>query len=166
MKSINIFKKVYYSIIGKKYKEMIADSSWWAIAYLAVPEIIFSIAIAIVVTIRSLDLTLTEIYEYVQSFLLPFFFESLSLTFDSILLITIVSYIFQLIKKKRVNYSKLFSLGTYASTLPIILKYIFYVLIFLKGYKSLWFNIIYLILFVLYYVLNYKSIKAYIKENS
>ena len=159
-------KKIYYSIVGKKYKEMIADNSWWAIAYSAIPEILFTIMISIIVTYKSLDLTLTEIYWYVKDTLLPFFFESLSLTFDSILVITIISYVFQLIKKKRVNYSRLFCLGTYASTLPMILKYIFYTFSFLKGYKTLWFNIVYLIIFVLYYVVNYKSIKAYIKENS
>ena len=52
----------------KKYKDMIDEGSWRAIAYLAVPELLFSLAISVLATIKMLDSTLVEIYQYSKSF--------------------------------------------------------------------------------------------------
>ena len=46
MKRINFFKKIYYSIIGKKYKEMVEEKSAYAILYLAIFELGFTVLIS------------------------------------------------------------------------------------------------------------------------
>ena len=157
-KSINYFKRIVFSIAGKRYNEMIDSGSWYAIAYLGIPELLFSAVISALATIKMLDSTLVEIYQYGKSFLFMFFWNSISLTFDSILILTLITFIIEKIKKKEISYSRFFCLATYASTLPMILKYIIFTISYAKDYNNVWLRFLYIGILLIYYFTNYKSI--------
>ena len=157
-KKINCFKRIVFSIIGKKYTEMIDSGSWYAIAYLGIPELLFSVLISVFATIKMLDSTLVEIYQYGKSFLFMFFWNSISLTFDSILLLTLITFLIEKLRKKDISYSRFFCLATYASTLPMIIKYIIFTISYIHDYNNGWLRFIYIGILLIYYFTNYKSV--------
>ena len=157
-KKINCFKRIVFSIIGKKYDEMIDSGSWYAIAYLGIPELLFSVLISVFATIKMLDSTLVEIYQYGKSFLFMFFWNSVSLTFDSILILTLITFLIEKLRKKDVSYSRFFCLATYASTLPMIIKYIIFTISYIHDYNNGWLRFIYIGILLIYYFTNYKSV--------
>ena len=157
-KKINCFKRIVFSIIGKKYDEMIDSGSWYAIAYLGIPELLFSVLISVLATIKMLDSTLVEIYQYGKSFLFMFFWNSVSLTFDSILILTLITFLIEKLRKKDVSYSRFFCLATYASTLPMIIKYIIFTISFIHDYNNGWLRFIYIGILLICYFTNYKSV--------
>lgn len=157
MKRINFFKKIYYSIIGKKYKEMVEEKSAYAILYLAIFELGFTVLISIIATNRFLTSSFSEVYDYVYNFLADFFYNSLSLTFDTILVLSVLGYLYRIITKNKVKYSKMFCLATYASTTAMILKYIVFLVNYLTNLNIQYFNYIYIFIVIIYFIANFNK---------
>jgi hypothetical protein len=158
MERINFFKKIYYSIIGKKYKEMAEENSWYAILYLAILELSFTVVISIIVARNFLTATFMEIYSYASNFLVDFFDNSLSLTFNTILILSVVGYLYKIIIKDKVKYSKMFSLATYASTLAILIKYVIFILNYQFSISIEYFKYIYFAIVLIYFIVKFKEI--------
>lgn len=159
MKKINFFKKTYYSVTCKRYKEMVEEKSGYAILYLAIFELSFTIIISFIAAKSFLTASFTEIYEYAYDFLVDFFYNSLSLTFDTILVLSILGYVYKLITKNKVKYSKMFCLATYASTTAMILKYIVFSVNYLTNIDIYYFNYIYVIIVLIYFVVNLEKLE-------
>lgn len=157
MKKINFFKKIYYSIIGKKYNEMINEKSGYAILYLAIFELSFTVIISIIAARSFLTASFREIYEYAYNFLVDFFDNSLSLTFNTILILSVLGYLYKLITKNRVKYSKMFCLATYSSTTAMILKYIVFFINYITNMDIHYFNYIYFVIVIIYFIVNFEK---------
>ena len=93
MKKINFFKKIYYSITGKKYKEMIEEKSGYAILYLAIFELVFTVIISIIAARNLLTASFEEVYDFAYNFLEDFIDNSLTLTFNTILVLSVLGYL-------------------------------------------------------------------------
>lgn len=158
MKKTNFFRKIYYSIICKKYKEMIEEKSGYAILYLAILEFLFTIVISAIVAKNFLQSSFKEMYEYALNFLVDFFDNSLSLTFNSILVLSVLGYVLRLITRKKVKYSKMFCLATYSSTLAMVLKYIVFVVSYTKNIEMPYFSYIYFGIVTIYFIINFRKI--------
>ena len=152
MNKINFLKKIYYSIRGKKYKEMVEEKSAYAILYLAIFELGFTVLISIIATNRFVTSSFSEVYDYVYNFLADFFYNSLSLTFDTILVLSVLGYLYRIITKNKVKYSKMFCLATYASTTAMILKYIVFLVNYLTNLNIQYFNYIYIFIVIIYFI--------------
>ena len=152
MKKINFFKKIYYSITGKKYKEMIEEKSGYAILYLAIFELVFTVIISIIAARNLLTASFEEVYDFAYNFLEDFIDNSLTLTFN-----TVLGYLYKLITKNKVKYSKMFCLATYSSTTAMILKYIMFMANYLTNLNIHYFNYIYVIIVIIYFVVNFKK---------
>lgn len=163
MNKINFFKKIYYSIIGKKYKEMIEKKSRYAISYLAFLELIFTVIISTLVARKFMMSSFIEIYKYVENFLVDFFYNSVSLTFDTIMIFSIVGYLYQIIRKPKVKYYQMFCLATYSSTMSMIFKYIVFIVAYTVNVKINYFQYVYIIIALIYFIANYRIA---IKENN
>jgi hypothetical protein len=137
---------------------MIDEKSLRAILYLAIPELLFAVVISFIAAVKLQEASISEVYSYVESFLTEFFYTSVSLTFDSILIVTLVSFVLQLIAKNHIKYGRIFSLGVYASTLPLILKYIMFIIAYVAGFGIKFFKFIYIPIFIFYFIKNYKAI--------
>lgn len=164
MKRINFFKKIYYSITCKKYKEMIEEKSGIAILYLAILELVFTIVISVIAAKSLASATFAEVFDYAYNFLVDFFYNSVSLTFDTILVISVLAYLYKIIKKRNVKYSKMFCLATYSSTTAMILKYIIFLINYLTNVSIKYFNYFYIILVIIYFVLNFRKINEEFTE--
>ena len=157
MEKINFFKKIYYSIIGKKYKEMIKEKSAYAILYLTIFEFGFTVLISIIATKKFLASSFSEMYNYVYYFLTNFFYNSLSLTFDTIFILSVLGYLYRLIIKNKTKYSKMFCLATYASTTAMIIKYIVFLVNYLTNIDIQHFNYIYIFMVIIYFIANFNK---------
>ena len=157
MNKINFLKKIYYSIRGKKYIEMVEEKSAYAIWYLAIFELGFTVLISIIATNRFVTSSFSEVYDYVYNFLADFFYNSLSLTFDTILVLSVLGYLYRLITKNKVKYSKMFCLATYASTTAMILKYIVFLVNYLIKLNIQYFNYIYIFIVFIYFIANFNK---------
>lgn len=162
MRKFSFFKRIYNSVTCKKYNEMTSQTSWYAIAYLAILEFAFTLIIAILFARSFFTASFFDIFEYITGFLVDFFDNSISLTFDTIMILSIGAYIFQIIKRDKKKYSKMFCLATYSSSLAMILKYIVFIYNYTQGSFINYFNYIYIGIVIFYFFFNYK--KA-IKEN-
>lgn len=151
------FKRFYNSITCKKYDEMTSQTSMFAIGYLAIFEFVFTLVIAILFARSFFTASFFDIFEYVTGFLVDFFDNSISLTFDTIIILSIGAYIFQIIKRNRKKYSKLFSLATYSSSLAMILKYIVFIYNYTQNSFIDYFNYIYIGIVIFYFLFNYKK---------
>lgn len=158
MKKINFIKKIYYSITCKKYKEMIEEKSVTAILYLAIFELTFTFVISILVAKNFMTASFKEIYDYANNFLVDFIDNSLTLTFDTILILSVSGYMYFLISKNKVKYSKMFCLATYASTLAMIIKYIIFIINYSTNISIEYFKYIYIIITIIYFIINLKGI--------
>ena len=152
------FKRFYNSIFCKKYNEMTSQTSWYAIFYLAILEFLFTLIIAILFARSFFTASFFDIYEYINTFLIDFFDNSISLTFDTIMILSIAVYVFQIIKKDKKRYSKIFSYLVYSSSLAMILKYIVFIYNYTQNTYINYFNYIYIVIVLLYMVLNYKKV--------
>ena len=157
MKKINFFKKIYYSITGKKYKEMIEEKSGYAILYLAIFELVFTVIISIIAARNLLTASFEEVYDFAYNFLEDFIDNSLTLTFNTILVLSVLGYLYKLITKNKVKYSKMFCLATYSSTTAMILKYIMFMANYLTYLNFLYLKYIYVIIGIIYFVVNFKK---------
>ena len=158
MKKINFIKKIYYSITCKKYKEMIEEKSVTAILYLAIFELTFTFVISILVAKNFMTASFKEIYDYANNFLVDFIDNSLTLTFDTILILSVSGYMYFLISKNKVKYSKMFCLATYASTLAMIIKYIIFIINYSTNISIEYFKYIYIVITIIYSIINLKGI--------
>ena len=158
MKKINFIKKIYYSITCKKYKEMIEEKSVTAILYLAIFELTFTFVISILVAKNFMTASFKEIYDYANNFLVDFIDNSLTLTFDTILILSVSGYMYFLISKNKVKYSKMFCLATYASTLAMIIKYIIFIINYSTNISIEYFKYIYIVITIIYFIINLKGI--------
>lgn len=158
MKRINFFKKILYSVTNKKYKEMIEEKSGYAILYLAIFELSFTVLISIIAAKNFFTASFREIYEYAYDFLVDFFDKSLSLTFDTILILSVLGYLYKLITKNKVKYSKMFCLATYSSTTAMILKYIVFLINYITNIDIHYFNYIYILIVIIYFIMNFKKV--------
>lgn len=165
MKKINFFKKIFYSITSKKYKEMVAEKSGYAILYLAIFELSFTVVISVIAAKSFLTASFREIYEYAYNFLVDFFDNSLSLTFDTILVLSILGYLYKLVTKKKVKYSKMFCLATYSSTTAMILKYIVFFINYVTNIDITYFNYIYIAIVIIYFLANFKEVANSTEKN-
>ena len=68
MKRINFFKKIFYSITNKKYKEMVEEKSGFAILYLAIFELTFTVVLSFIVAKNFFNASFMDIYEYANTF--------------------------------------------------------------------------------------------------
>ena len=141
---------------------MTSQISWYAIAYLAILEFAFTLIIAILFARSFFTASFFDIFEYITGFLVDFFDNSISLTFDTIMILSIGAYIFQIIKRDKKKYSKMFCLATYSSSLAMILKYIVFIYNYTQNSFINYFNYVYVGIVIFYFLFNYK--KA-IKEN-
>lgn len=158
MKRINFFKKIFYSITNKKYKEMVEEKSGLAILYLAIFELTFTVVLSFIVAKNFFNASFMDIYEYANTFLVDFIDNSLSLTFNTILVLSVIGYLYCLITKSKVKYSKMFCLATYASTLSMILKYVILIVSYTNEIEIPFFNYIYAVIVVIYFILNFKKV--------
>lgn len=156
---ISFVKKIYYSITNKKYKELSETKSIFAILYLAVFEILFTLIISIIAANNMMSLSILDVYAYVEGFLIDFFYNSVSLTFDTIMIISILGYLYQIIKKEKVKYSKMFCFAVYSSTLAMFIKYVVFVLNYSYNLIQInYFKYIYIVLVIIYFIKNYKTV--------
>ena len=158
MKRINFFKKIFYSVTNKKYKEMVEEKSGFAILYLAIFELTFTVVLSFIVAKNFFNASFMDIYEYANTFLVDFIDNSLSLTFNTILVLSVIGYLYCLITKGKVKYSKMFCLATYASTLSMILKYVILIVSYTNEIEIPFFNYIYAVIVVIYFILNFKKV--------
>lgn len=158
MKRINFFKKIFYSVTNKKYKEMVEEKSGFAILYLAIFELTFTVVLSFIVAKNFFNASFMDIYEYANTFLVDFIDNSLSLTFNTILVLSVIGYLYCLITKSKVKYSKTFCLATYASTLSMILKYVILIVSYTNEIEIPFFNYIYAVIVVIYFILNFKKV--------
>ena len=154
----NFFRRFYNSITCKKYNEMASQSSWYAIFYLAIWEFLFTLIIAILFAKSFFTASFFDIYEYINSFLIDFFDNSISLTFDTIMILSIVAYLFQIIKKDKKKYSKMFSFLVYSSSLAMILKYAVFIYNYTQSTYINYFNFVYIGIVLFYFLFNYKKV--------
>ena len=169
MKKINIFKKIYYSIANKKYDQMIVESPFKAIGYLAILELLFVLilcgTVAHDIANGSIGGSFDGIYYFVSEYLVVFLYDSIALTLDTMLVLTIAYYILRRIIKKRVKYSHIFNLATYASTLPLLIKYVSYsIFYFVQAFDLRIIKIVYTVLMLLYFFINSKHLPIYEKK--
>lgn len=157
MKRINFFKKIYYSITGKKYKEMVEEKSGYAILYLAIFELVFTVIISVIAARNLLTASFEEVYDFAYNFLEDFIDNSLTLTFNTILVLSVLGYLYRLLTKNKVKYSKMFCLATYASTTAMILKYIVFMVNYITNMDIYYFNYVYVIIVIIYFVVNFKK---------
>ena len=109
MEKFSFLKRIYNSVMCKEYNKMTNQTSWYAIGYLAIFEIIFTIVISILVAQKFFTASFIDIYKYAESFLVDFFDNSVSLTFDTILILSVLAYIYQILKNKE-KYEDVYSL--------------------------------------------------------
>lgn len=157
MEKFSFLKRIYNSVMCKEYNKMTNQTSWYAIGYLAIFEIIFTIVISILVAQKFFTASFIDIYKYAESFLVDFFDNSVSLTFDTILILSVLAYIYQILKKDKKKYSKMFCLATYSSTLALILKYVVFVYNYNQNKNIEYFYFIYIGIVVSYFIVNYKK---------
>ena len=124
---MSFYKRFFYSIIGKKYDELTKQKSLSTIGYLALLELLFTVVISTIIAKNFQSFSFSEVYNYVYSFLVDFFYNSVSLTFDTILVISVLLWLIFMITKNKVKYSKMFNLVAYASTTSMMIKYIFFI---------------------------------------
>jgi len=124
---MSFYKRFFYSIIGKKYDELTTQKSLSTIGYLALLELLFTVVISTIIAKNFQSFSFSEVYNYVYSFLVDFFYNSVSLTFDTILVISVLLWLIFMITKNKVKYSKMFNLVAYASTTSMMIKYIFFI---------------------------------------
>ena len=162
------FRRVYNSIICKKYNEMTSQTSLFAICYLAILEFIFTLIIAVLFAKSFFTASFFDIYEYITNFLIDFFDNSISLTFDTIMILSVGAYIFQILKKDKKKYSKMFSFAVYSSTLAMICKYIVFIYNYTQSSFIDYFNYIYIGIVIFYFIVNYKKVieKNDLEKNS
>lgn len=151
------FRRLYNSITGKNYSEMVNQTSWYAIYYLAIFELIFTIIISILAIPTFVYSSFIDIYNYIMSFLANFFYNAISMTLDTILILSVCAYLYQILRKDKKSYSKLFCLATYSSTLAMILKYIVLIYSYTQGLVIEYFKYIYIAISLLYFLLNYRK---------
>ena len=154
----NFFKRFYNSIMCKKYNEMTSQSSWYAIFYLAIWEFLFTLIIAILFARSFFTASFFDIYEYITNFLVDFFDNSISLTFDTIMILSIAAYLFQIIRKDKKKYSKMFSFLVYSSSLAMIFKYIVFIYNYTQNSYIDYFNYVYIAIVIFYFLFNYKDV--------
>lgn len=157
MDNFAFLKRIYNSVMCKEYNKMTNQTSWYAIGYLAIFEIIFTIAISILVAKNFFTASFIDIYKYAESFLVDFFDNSVSLTFDTILILSALAYLYQILKKDKKKYSKMFCLATYSSTLAIIIKYIVFIYNYTQNKNIEYFYFIYIGIVLSYFLFNYKK---------
>ena len=157
MEKFSFLKRIYYSIIGKEYTKMIRQTSWYAIFYLAILELVFTVIISVLVARQFLTASFIDVYQYVEGFLVDFFYNSVSLTFDTILVLSVGAYLYQLIKKDKKQYSKMFCLAAYSSTFAMIIKYIVFIYSYSQTQEVKYFHFIYVGMVLLYFVINYEK---------
>ena len=149
-----LYKRFFYSIIGKKYDELTKQRSLSTIGYLAILELLFTVGISTIIAKNFQSFSFSEVYNYVYSFLVDFFYNSVSLTFDTILVISVLLWLVFLITKNRVKYSKMFNLVAYASTTSMMIKYIYFIYKYLTSGQFVsemnLFNAIYIAIVVIY----------------
>lgn len=151
------FKRIYNSILCKNYKEMINQTSWYAIFYLAIFELAFTIIISTIVAKNFIGMSFMDIYQYANDFLVNFFDNSISLTFDTIFVLSIIGYLYQFLRKNKKKYATMFCLATYSSTLAMVLKYIIYICNYEQNKDIQYFKFIYIGIVVIYFLINYKK---------
>ncbi len=154
----NFLKKFYNSITCRKYNEMTSQSSMYSILYLAILEFIFTLIIAILFAKSFFTASFFDIYDYITNFLVDFFDNSISLTFDTIMILSIGAYVFQILKKDKKKYSKMFSFTVYSSTLAMIFKYVIFIYNYTQNTYINYFNYIYIIIVLFYFLFNYKNV--------
>lgn len=168
MNKLSFFKRIFYSLTGKKYKEMINSNSIFAIIYLAIFELIFTLIISILVVTKFQTFSIIEVYNYVYNFLVDFLYNSISLTFDTILIISII--VFALIRsgfKKKIKYARIFNLCVYSSTFGMIVKYIVFIVKYQTNNLSInYFRYIYILITIIYIVINFKILLNLDNSNS
>lgn len=169
MKKINIFKRIYYSIVNKKYDQMISESPFRAIGYLAILELLFVLilcgTVAHDIANGSIGGSFDGIYYFVSEYLVVFLYDSIALTLDTMLVLTIGFYVLRRIMKKRVKYSQIFNLATYASTLPLLIKYVSYsIFYFIQAFDLRIIKAVYIIILLIYFVINIKYLPIYEKK--
>ena len=169
MKKINIFKRIYYSIVNKKYDQMILESPFRAIGYLAILELLFVLilcgTVAHDIANGSIGGSFDGIYYFVSEYFVVFLYDSVALTLDTMLVLTIAYYVLRRIMKKRVKYSHIFNLATYASTLPLLIKYVSYsIFYFVQAFDLRIIKIVYTVIMLLYFFINCKHLPIYEKK--
>lgn len=157
MNSLSFFKRIFYSLTGKKYKEMVNSSSILAIVYLAIFELIFTLIISVLVVMNFQTFSVMEVYNYVYNFLVDFLYNSISLTFDTILVVSIIVFVvIRIILKKKIKYSRVFNLCTYSSTFGMIVKYIVFVVKYQTNNLTInYFRYIYILITIIYIAINF-----------
>ena len=170
MEKNNLFKKIYYSIVGKKYDSMIKESVFRAIAYLAVLELLFVLVLSYIVARDIANGAIGKspigIYYFIYDYLLGYFlYDSIALTFDSMLILTLGYYIIRILIKKKVRYSHIFNLATYASTLPLLINFASYIIYYdVQAFDLRMLKLAYVYLFALYFFTQSKHLEV-IEEN-
>ena len=151
---MSFYKRFFYSIIGKKYDELTTQKSLSTIGYLALLELLFTVVISTIIAKNFQSFSFSEVYNYVYSFLVDFFYNSVSLTFDTILVISVLLWLIFMITKNKVKYSKMFNLVAYASTTSMMIKYIFFIYKYVKSGQFVsemsLFNAVYIAIVVIY----------------
>lgn len=157
MNKFSFFRRMYSSITCKKYNTMINQTSWYAIFYLAILEISFTVIISILATKNFINSPFIDIYKYIRDFLSDFFYNAISMTFDTILILSIFAYLYQIIRKNKKKYSRFFCLATYSSTLAMIIKYIVLINAYNQSINVKYFRYIYIVIVLVYFLINYKN---------
>ena len=151
---MSFYKRFFYSIIGKKYDELTKQKSLSTIGYLALLELLFTVVISTIIAKNFQSFSFSEVYNYVYSFLVDFFYNSVSLTFDTILVISVLLWLIFMITKNKVKYSQMFNLVAYASTTSMMIKYIFFIYKYVKSGQFVSemsiFNAVYIAIVVIY----------------
>ena len=62
-----------------------------------------------------------------------------------------------MLTKNKVKYSKMFCLATYASTTAMILKYIVFMVNYITNMDIYYFNYVYVVIVIIYFVVNFKK---------